>query len=75
MKKPLVEIWGDVVDAKELTLSIVITTTLALGLHLLAPADNPTAGLFFGLAGAVTGFLISCVLFRPKRTVTKEGEE
>ncbi len=72
MKKSLLEIWGDVVEAKALVFSIVIITTLTMGAHLLAPSDNDTLGLFAGIGGAVSGFLICAFLFKPRRIITKE---
>lgn len=75
MKKALIEIWGDVVDAKELIFSILIISSTTMGLHLLAPeSDRLPLDLFFGLLGAVIGFLITIFLFKPKRTISYEEE-
>ena len=74
MKEHLIEIWGDVVDSKELLLSIIIITITTMGVYLLSPEASRTTGLFFGLGGAVIGFLITVFLFKPKRKVTQEGE-
>lgn len=75
MKKSLIEIWGDVVDAKELLLSIIIITSTTMGFYSFAPSDVRSTGLFFGLAGAVIGFTITVFFFSPKRHVTIEGED
>lgn len=71
-KENLVEIWGDVVSVKSLVLSIVISIVSTMGMYFLAPSDNRTLGLFFGLAGAVLGFIISTLLFKPKRDIKIE---
>jgi uncharacterized BrkB/YihY/UPF0761 family membrane protein len=75
MKKALIEIWGDVVSAKELLFSIIIISITTMGLYSFAPKGDRTIGLFFGLAGAVAGFLITVYLFSPKRVVMQEGED
>jgi len=73
MKKALIKIWGDVVDAKELILSIIIISVTTMGLFLLAPkSDKLPIELFFGLGGAVIGFIITVILFKPKRIIKKE---
>lgn len=76
MKKSFIEIWGDIVDAKELIFSILIISTTTMTLHLLAPASSTLPmGLFFGLGGAVLGFIITIFLFKPKRSITIKEEE
>ncbi|MFA5542597.1 MAG: hypothetical protein WC008_00570 [Bacilli bacterium] len=75
MKKTLIKIWGDVVDIKDLLLSILIISTTTLGSYFLAPkSDKLPLELFFGLGGAVIGFIITIVLFKPKRVVNKEDK-
>lgn len=71
-KKEMVEIWGDVVEIKSLLISIIISLVSTMSLYFLAPQDDKTQALFFGLAGAVLGFVISTILIKPKRTITKE---
>lgn len=73
-KHTWIEIWGDVVEAKSLAISITVITLTTMGAHLLAPKDNRTLGLFFGLAGAVFGFLIIVFLTAPKRTILNEED-
>lgn len=76
MKKSLIKIWGDVVDAKELVLSILIISFTTLLLYFLAPkSDKLPLGLFFGLGGAIIGFTITIFLFKPKRIINEEEEE
>lgn len=74
MKKNLVEIWGDLVDLKDLILAIAICSVTTMGSFFLAPATDTTKQLFFGLGGAVTGFIISTFLIKPKRTVIEEND-
>ena len=73
-KNTWIEIWGDVVDASTLAKSIIIITITTMGAHLIAPKDNRTLGLFFGLTGAVIGFLIIVFLTKPKRNIRVEED-
>lgn len=72
--RELVEIWGDVVDVKSLVLSIAISIVSTMGLYLLAPSGDRTIGLFFGLCGAVLGFIVSTIIIKPKRDITIEDK-
>lgn len=74
MKKNLIEIWGDLVDLKDLIIAIVICSVTTMGSFFLAPAADTTKQLFFGLGGAVVGFIISTFLIKPKRTVLEEDD-
>ena len=71
-KKEMVEIWGDVVEIKSLLISVIISLASTMGLYFIAPKDDATQALFFGLVGAVLGFVISTILIKPKRNITKE---
>ena len=71
-KNTWIEIWGDVVEAKSLLISIITISFTTMGAHLLAPKDDRTMGLFFGLAGAVIGFVIIVFLIKPKRIIKDE---
>ncbi len=71
-KKTLIEIWGDVVAVKSLVISILVITVTTMGAHLLAPRDDRTLGLFFGLGGAILGFVIMTLTLKPKRHVIDE---
>ncbi|MFH5881881.1 MAG: hypothetical protein ACNA7U_08065 [Candidatus Izemoplasmataceae bacterium] len=73
-KNTWIEIWGDVVDAKSLLISIITISTTTLGMHLFAPKGDRTLGLFFGLGGAVIGFMIIVFLIKPKRIIKDEEE-
>lgn len=72
MKKhnKMIELWGDVVEIKHLLLSIFISSFFTMGAYFLAPAGDKIKGLFFGLLGAVAGFIISTLLIRPKRIIS-----
>lgn len=75
MKKTLIKIWGDVVDLKELVFSILIISGLTMGLYFIAPeSDKLPLDLFFGFGGAIIGFIITVLLFKPKRVIKKEEE-
>jgi uncharacterized membrane protein YfcA len=68
----LAEVWGDVVDFKELLYSLAICTIGALGGYMIAPQEPPKP-LIFGLVGVAIAFFVCAVLFKPKRHIT-EGE-
>ena len=73
--KPLIEIWGDSVDPKSLVKAIIAAVIFTLGAHLLAPSENETMGLFFGLAGAVISFAVASFFIKPKRNVEERDEQ
>lgn len=70
--RQMVEIWGDVVELKSLILSISISTILTMTAYLVASDSAKSRQLFFGLSGAVLGFIISTVLIKPKRDINIE---
>lgn len=69
-----IEVWEDVVNPKDLLISILICTITTLGGYLIAPND-PSKELMFGLAGVVAGFLICSLLIKPKRTISYINDE
>lgn len=73
-KQEKFEIWGDVVELKDLIISILLSSGSTMGAYFLAPSDDKTKQLFFGLAGAVIGFILSTFFIKPKRIVTIEDE-
>ena len=73
-KKQMVEIWGDVVEISLLVVSIFISGISTMGAYFLAPSDDKIKQLFFGLGGAVLGFVISAIFIKPKRIITLEEE-
>ena len=73
-KKQMVEIWGDVVEISLLVVSIFISGISTMGAYFLAPSDDKIKQVFFGLGGAVLGFVISAIFIKPKRIITLEEE-
>ncbi|WP_245844193.1 hypothetical protein [Oceanobacillus rekensis] len=69
-----IEVWEDVVNIKDLILSIFLCTATAMGGYLIAP-DNPQKSLIYGLIGVVVGFVICSIIIKPKRTLRFEDEE
>jgi len=67
-----ITIWGDVVSIKDLLISILITLVSTMGLYFYASIYKPSYVLFFGLGGAILGFIISSFIFTPKRIVEEE---
>lgn len=72
--KQMVEIWGDVVEIKSLVICIIVSGISTMGAYFLAPFGDKTKQLFFGLGGALLGFIISTFLTKPKRIIIL-GEE
>ncbi|MFK4566529.1 hypothetical protein [Enterococcus sp. UD-01] len=75
MKKDLIELWGDLVALKDMILAIVICSVTTMGGFFLAPAADTTKQLFFGLGGAVLGFIISTIIIKPKRIVVEKEQD
>lgn len=73
-KKQLIEIWGDVVELRDLVRSILISSVTTMGMYFLAPTGNNTMQLFFGLGGALLGFIISGLITKPKRIIDTKNE-
>lgn len=71
-KNEMVEIWGDIVDIKSLIISIIISGVSTMGFYFLSPSNDKTKELFFGLGGAVLGFIISAFFIKPKRVIILE---
>ncbi|AEB30499.1 hypothetical protein CAR_c18420 [Carnobacterium sp. 17-4] len=74
-KQEKFEIWGDVVELRDLIISILLSSGSTMGAYFLAPSDDKTKQLFFGLAGAVVGFVLSTLFIKPKRIVTIEDKQ
>ncbi|WP_117149389.1 hypothetical protein [Paraliobacillus zengyii] len=70
-----IEVWADLVNIKDLVVALVITSVTTLGAYFIAPNEDPKP-LFFGLIGALIGFVISSFLIKPKRNFDEaESEE
>ena len=72
-KKENIEVWEDLVNIKDLVISLIICSVTSLGGYLIAPESQQP--LIFGLVGAVTGFIISIVIIKPKRNFSYTDEE
>ena len=69
-----IEVWEDLVNIKDLVLSLVICSITTLGGYLIAP-NEPPKPLIFGMAGAVIGFIASSIIIKPKRRFRYVDEE
>ncbi|NLY66073.1 MAG: hypothetical protein GX069_00775 [Tissierellia bacterium] len=67
--KTMVEIWQDVVEIKDLIRSIILSFIFTFGVYLFVSPNNKAKELFFGLVGAVMGFVITNVFIKPKRII------
>jgi hypothetical protein len=72
MKQTLIEIWGDVVGLKSLVIAILFISFTTMSGYLIAPSDDRTKQLFYGLVGAIIGFSITARLVKPKRIIKIE---
>lgn len=72
-KKELIEIWGDVVELRDLVRAIAVSSITTMGMYFLAPAGNDTLQLFFGLGGALIGFIVSGMMIKPKRIIDSKN--
>lgn len=77
-KQELVSLWGDTVGIADLVRSIILSIVLTMGGYFIAPSNQPTQQLFFGLLGAVLSFILNSLLIKPKRRLepfNQNGEE
>lgn len=70
-----VELWGDLVSSKDLLLAIFLSSILTMAGYFLAPSQDTTKQLFFGLAGAVLALLLNTFFIKPKRLIKKKSGE
>lgn len=66
---PHIEVWNDLVSARDLVLSLTVCGLCSVGALVLATLTGGDL-LFWGLGGCVLGFVLSCLLVRPKREVS-----
>jgi len=71
-KNTMVEIWGDVIKIKDFIISVIISSIFTMGAYFLAPSGEKIRELFYGLLGAVVGFVVTNVLIKPKRVIMFE---
>jgi hypothetical protein len=72
--KENIEVWEDLVNIKSLVLSLCICSIAALGGYFIAP-NEPPKPLFFGLSGALIGFIVCSIFVKPKRTILEVQRE
>lgn len=65
------EIWDDLVAFRSLILALALCISFMAAGYYFAP-DKAPYPLFMGLGGALTGFIISSFLIKPKRIVIEE---
>ncbi|MCL3778574.1 MULTISPECIES: hypothetical protein [unclassified Actinomyces] len=68
-QEPHIEVWNDLVSARDLVLSLAVCAACAGGALTVATLAGGQL-LFWGLGGSVLGFALSCLLVRPKRDVS-----
>ncbi|EZH65279.1 heme ABC transporter [Bacillaceae bacterium JMAK1] len=73
-RKNLVEIWEDHVHIKDLIVAVLLCAVPALGGYMLAPSEPPMP-LAIGLVSAFVGFIIACIVIKPKRHLEEIDEE
>jgi membrane associated rhomboid family serine protease len=69
-----IEVWEDLVNIRSLVLSLFICSITAIGGYFIAPNEAPKP-LFFGLSGALIGFIICSFLVNPKRNIHEIHKE
>ncbi|SDQ19450.1 hypothetical protein [Virgibacillus salinus] len=73
-QKDYVDVWGDNVKIKDLGISMALCIAFALGGYIIAPGEAPQP-LITGLVGGVIGFIVSSIIIKPKRTISKMRED
>lgn len=65
------ELWGDLVGSIDMVQAIVVSTVLTIGGYFLAPSQDTTKQLFFGLTGAILALFINTLFIKPKRIIRR----
>ncbi len=74
-KNQLIDILGDTANFKELIISMIISAVFGLIGYSICPYKAPHP-LFWGLIGLIIAFIITNILFKPKRKIIyKKGEQ
>lgn len=69
-----IEVWEDLVNIKDLLLALAICSVTTLGAYFIAP-NEPPQPLFYGLIGALVGFILSSIIIKPKRIFVEDEDE
>ncbi len=69
-----IEVWEDLVNIKDLLISLFICSLTTLTAYYLAPNEAPMP-LFFGIVGAVFGFVLASIVIKPKRNFVEQNRE
>ncbi|MCB5239609.1 MULTISPECIES: hypothetical protein [Niallia] len=69
-----IEVWEDLINIKDLVIALVICSITTMGAYFIAPNEAPKP-LFFGLSGAIIGFIICSIIIKPKRNFERTGEK
>lgn len=73
-QKKNIEIWEDLVQIKDLLIALLICVSTTFFGYFIAPGGPPKP-LFFGLIGAIIGFIITSIIINPKREFAEgDGE-
>lgn len=74
-EKNNIEIWEDLVHIKDLLIALLICVSTTFLGYFIAP-NEPPKPLFFGLIGAMIGFIITSIIINPKRELLEgDGED
>lgn len=69
-----IEVWEDLINIKDLVIALIICSITTMGAYFIAPNEAPKP-LFFGLGGAIIGFIICSFIIKPKRNLERTGEK
>lgn len=64
----LIEVWGDNISVRDLLISLAITAAVIIAACVIATLQGQDI-LFWGMGGAIIGFILSVLVVRPKRDV------
>lgn len=72
----LIKIWGDIISIKDLLYSTIITVTSTFLFYSISNLNDyfKNAYLGLGITGALIGFTISNILFKPKRNFKENNK-
>ncbi|WP_186580441.1 Bax inhibitor 1 family protein [Aquibacillus kalidii] len=69
-----IEVWEDLVSIKDLAIALFVSSFTTLTAFFLAP-NGASQPLFYGLGGALIGFILSSLIIKPKRKFDKIESE